>query len=514
VVPRCIFLKASPDPPIVHIVSTGYQQIVPPVVNHPRDIADADITLLSVQALIPLLKSRQITSQTLVEAYIQKIKKVNPALNAVVRDRFDEAREEALRADVLLSQQREQTIPLLTGIPCTIKEAFAVRGMPQTSGLVGRQGQVAEQDAPCVHRLRQAGAIVLGVTNVSELCMWMESANKVYGRTNNPHDTRRIAGGSSGGEGAIIGAGASLFGLGSDVGGSIRMPAFFNGVFGHKPSSCIVPNEGQFPGTVGRASHYLTTGILCRYAKDLMPLMSILATPAPDENKKQLLQWPDSSPVDFAKITVVDIPGNGMNKVAPDVRQSQARCAEHFRSLGAKVVTREFKLLKKSFSFWAAHMSLADEIPFGTLMGQGQRISVAKELARWLVNQSDHTFPAIMLALLEQMPVSSKQKKNYVDQSLELKNQVEEAMGPQGVLLYPTFPTVAPRHNAPIFKLFPWVYTAIFNALEFPATSVPLGLNKNNLPLGLQVVSRWGADHLTIACACELEKRFGGWSIG
>ena len=134
------------------------------------------------------------------------------------------------------------------------------------AGLMSRKARYARaaSDAAAVQRLRAAGFIPLGVTNVSELCMWYESNNKIYGRTRNPYNLDRIVGGSSGGEGSIIGAGASPCGLGSDIGGSIRMPAFFNGVFGHKPSPAIVPNDGQVPLAQGEAARYCTTGPICR----------------------------------------------------------------------------------------------------------------------------------------------------------------------------------------------------------------------------------------------------------
>src|SRR5262249_8717417 len=148
-----------------------------------------------------------------------------------------------------------------------------------TGGLYARRGKPATRDATAVKRLRAAGAIPLGVTNVSELCMWMESANTVYGRTSNPYDLARTPGGRSGGEGAIVGAGASPVGLGSDVGGSIRMPAFFCGVFGHKPTGGLIPNTGQFPIAENDALRYLTTGPLCRRAEDLWPIVRTLAGP-------------------------------------------------------------------------------------------------------------------------------------------------------------------------------------------------------------------------------------------
>ena len=201
---------------------------------------------LSGTRLASLIARREVTSRQAVEAHIAQLEDVNPALNAVVRRRFREARAEADAADARIARG-DTDLPPFHGVPCTIKECFALTGMPNTAGLLANQANVADHDAITVARLRAAGAIPLGVTNISELCMWMESNNKVYGRTNNPYDLTRTVGGSSGGEGAIIGAGGSPFGLGSDIGGSIRMPAFFNGIFGHKPSAGLVDNGGQYP---------------------------------------------------------------------------------------------------------------------------------------------------------------------------------------------------------------------------------------------------------------------------
>ncbi|MFW5740001.1 MAG: amidase, partial [Myxococcota bacterium] len=234
---------------------------------------------LSATRLARMIRTRAVSSREVVDAHIRHVEAVNPALNAMVADRFEQAREEARAADERVAREDPSELPPLFGVPCSIKEAFALEGMPNTAGLVSRVGSRATTDATAVRRLRAAGAIPLGVTNVSELCMWMESDNRVYGRTRNPYDLGCTAGGSSGGEGAIIAAGGTPFGLGSDVGGSIRMPAFFNGIFGHKPTGGLIPNTGQFPIAHNEARRYLTTGPLCRRAEDLYPLVQILAGP-------------------------------------------------------------------------------------------------------------------------------------------------------------------------------------------------------------------------------------------
>ncbi|MHB8879010.1 MAG: amidase, partial [Myxococcaceae bacterium] len=229
------------------------------------------------------IRQGEVTSRRVCEAHIEQIQRVNPAINAVVAERFEAALAEADAADAAVRAGPRDSLPPFHGVPCTIKEAFAVRGMPNTAGLVARRARLSGQDAPTVARVRAAGAIPLGVTNISELCMWMESDNRVYGRSNNPYDPTRIVGGSSGGEGAIIGAGGSPFGLGSDIGGSIRGPAFFNGVFGHKPTGGLVPSSGQYPRSEGASMRLMTTGPLARRAEDLYPLLRVLAGPDADD---------------------------------------------------------------------------------------------------------------------------------------------------------------------------------------------------------------------------------------
>ena len=221
----------------------------------------------SATELARLIRDGETTSEEVVRLHIDRLRRVNPALNAVVRVRVREAMSEARESDRRLAE-RGPDGPL-HGVPCTIKESFELEGMPHTAGLVSRRDRRGQRDAVTVARLRAAGAIPIGVTNVSELLMWMESNNRVYGRSNNPYDPRRIVGGSSGGEGAAVGAAISPFGLGADVGGSIRMPAFFNGVFGHKPSSGLVPNSGQWPLAENEAASYLSTGPLARRAEEV-----------------------------------------------------------------------------------------------------------------------------------------------------------------------------------------------------------------------------------------------------
>ena len=467
---------------------------------------------LSATRLAAMIKSGEATSREVVDVHIARILEVNPRLNALVRDRFDGAREEARLADEEVRTKDARALLPLHGVPCTIKEAFALRGMPNSGGLVARKDVVAKEDATAVARLRGAGAIPLGVTNLSELCMWMESSNCVYGRTSNAYDVRRTPGGSSGGEGAIVGAGGSPFGLGSDVGGSIRMPAFFNGVFGHKPTGGRVPNSGQFPCSGGDALRYLTTGPLARRAEDLMPLLGILE--GPDGKDDRCSAWPNGrvEDVDISALRVLDIEDNGRLRVSPALMAAQKRAARALEQRGARVEQTRVAGFRHSLEIWSAMLGTAETTTFRALMGNGGVFHARRELARWALGRSSHTLPAIMLAMVEGVTkLSPGQTQKFVDMGRALREELVDLLGDDGVILFPSYPTVAPRHHEPLFVPIKYMYTAVFNVLELPVTQVPLGLDARGLPLGVQVVGAHGKDHVTIAVALALEEALGGW---
>jgi fatty acid amide hydrolase 2 len=459
----------------------------------------------SATDLAARIARRELTSVEVVDAHIRRIEAVNPRLNAVVCARFDEARDEARAADAKLARGDAGLGPL-HGVPCSVKECFALTGMPNTSGLVARKGPRATRDAVAVARLREAGAIPLGVTNTSELCMWMESNNKVYGRTNNPYDAKRIVGGSSGGEGAIIGAGGAPFGVGSDIGGSIRMPAFFNGVFGHKPTGGLVDNTGQYPLPAEAALTYVTTGPLARRAEDLAPLLKIMA------GAEAATRIGDPASVDLAELDVVVVEGDGRIRVSDDLTRIQRAAADALAARGAKVRTAKVKGFAQGLEIWSSMLDAAGGPSYASLLGDGPEVPGGRELVRWALGRSPYTLPSIFLVLLEKLPkLLPSHGRRFVEAGAALLCEVNALLGPRGVMLYPPYPTTAPLHNRPLFPPFNWVYTAVFNVLELPVTAAPLGLDAAGIPLGVQIAATHGNDHLTIAVALELERAFGGW---
>lgn len=475
---------------------------------------EPELLTKSATELARLIRRGEVTSRVVVETHIDRIRCVNPVVNAVVEDRFDEALKESDLADERMKSPDAGDLPPFHGVPCTIKEVFGIPGMRQTSGMVSRRDYVASEEAVAVARLREAGAIVMGTTNVSELCMWMETTNKVYGRTRNPYDPKRIAGGSSGGEGAIVGSGASPFGLGADIGGSIRMPSFFNGVFGHKATGGLVPGTGQYPSPENEALRYNCTGPIVRRAEDLMPLLRVLAGPDGIDTGCYAQELGDPDGVDLSKTRVVDVRGNGFRRVSPELDAAQERAARALEGRGADVRRARIASLKRSLDMWAALMSDAAETTFAQHLYGDQPHRSFRELGRLALRRSNYTLPAVALTILERAASRmTKRTQRFVEQGRSLTAEIEDLLGEQGVMLFPSYTSVAPKHNAPLFPPINWVYTAVFNIAQLPVTQVPLGLNAQGLPLGVQVVGARGQDHVTIAVACELEKLFGGWRM-
>jgi fatty acid amide hydrolase 2 len=472
------------------------------------------ITRRSATDLAAAIRARELSSRDVVEAHIEAIERGNERVNAVVAHRFGEARAEADAADERVARAADPAaLPPLLGVPCTIKESFAVAGLPHSAGLHHRRERRAPQHSTAVQRLVDAGAIPVGVTNVSELTLWIESANPVYGRTSSAYDRRRTAGGSSGGEGAAIGSGFAPFGIGTDFGGSVRIPAFFNGVFGHKPTGGIVPHTGHFPAPKEETgSRLLGIGPLARRAEDLWPVLAALTGPDGADTTVEAIDLRDPNEVSIEGLQVTISDDATLLPVSAELRNARLHAARALAERGARVRRVSLRCLRTAIRPYLDAVRQAGSLtelledegyefpPLRRLLGDGLR------------RRSVHT-PALVLSHLaeraaEYIPERLAVRAAAATRALEA--EVEDAIG-DGVLLHPPFARVAPRHGGTVGR--PWIIApmASFNLLGLPATAVPLGLNPRGLPLGVQVAADRGRDDLTIAVAIELERAFGGW---
>lgn len=475
-------------------------------------MSDAPFTSMSAMALARAIRAGEASAREVVDAHIALLSRVNPAINALVVDCFEAAQKEADAVDARIAAAAVtgEELPPLLGVPYTVKESLAVAGLPNTAGVVSRADRIAPSTAPVVERLRDAGAILLGLTNTSEMCMWVESENRLYGRTCNPYDPARIAGGSSGGEGAAIGAGASPIGLGSDIGGSIRIPAFCCGVFGHKPSLGLVPATGTYPPVRGGTGYMFTNGPLARRAEDLMPLLRLIAGADGLDPLVGHVPLGDPATVSMRGLPVLIADDAWPGATSDELLEAREQAAEALAAAGARIRRRRMPGLRRALELYLATLARTSDVAIRDVL-----VADGTTLPNWrgmLHRGGPHTVATRLLLVAERVQAQVPQKwaGRMVMAGRELAAQLAVAIG-DGVLLHPPLASVAPRHGRTVGRPW-WIgHVVPFNLAGVPVTQVPLGLNRHGLPLGVQVAAGYGRDHVSIAVALELERVFGGW---
>ncbi len=421
-----------------------------------------------------------------VEEQIELIERIDPWLNAVVVRRFEEARAEARAAE-----RAPATAPL-HGVPVTVKEALEMDGLPFTNGSLLDANVTGASDAAAVRRLRGAGAIVLGKTNLSEFCCFYDSDNLVYGRTVNPHDPERTPGGSSGGEAAAVAAGLSYLGAGSDLGSSIRQPAAWCGVFGLKPTRGLVSSAGHagfgIPPAFGM---FGCVGPLARSAADLELGLRAMASVEPMAARAGPLA-----------VGVYD--DDGMQAVASSCRQAVRRAADALATAGHALA--EAAPPRQAEARDAFDLMLGSEIALFMPDLVGGREEELSRYGREMVEQLRGFSPGL---------------RPYAEAGRtlnEIEAEASEWFEQHPVALCPTVPVSAPlaaegivsidgKPPRPGGKLTLCTYA---NALGLPAASVPAGRDENGLPLAVQVIADRGHDLDVLMVAAELERALGG----
>ncbi|KAF8368724.1 hypothetical protein PRIPAC_86553 [Pristionchus pacificus] len=475
-----------------------------------------DLLQISASQAARMIRDKEISSLELVSAYIRRIEEINHLINAVVEENFTDAKEKARAADKEVNEATPEQIakmekerPLL-GVPFTIKDCMEVEGLKCTYGVHHRKDVIAEKNAVVVQRMLESGAICLCITNVPEVCMWWETVNTIYGRSRNPYDTRRITGGSSGGEASLVAAAGSLIGVGSDIGGSIRMPAFFNGVFGLKPTPGVIPLDGHLPPVTGYRTEMLRIGPICRYAADLPLLFKVMGGEAAEA-------LTIDEPIAMGKLRVfymeglrhplIESPSNEMSYAL----KRAVRYMEMKYDLAA--VRVDFPLAHQATDFFVTSMESKDQPAFNEILADyNGSVNCALEMIKWLFGKSVHTFPALLVGLVDGVnPYPEEYKKRLLYKRDRLIRQMKDLLGDDGVLIFPSFSNPAPFHNQPVLTPFNFCYTGLFNALALPVMQCPMGLSGAGTPLGVQVVGSPKSERNLIAIAKDLEEGFGGW---
>ena len=453
----------------------------------------------SAKSLAAAILEKQISSVELMDAYLTRIEEVNPALNAVVQLRADGARAEAKRADAALAHGK--SIGPLHGVPMTIKDSLDTAGVVSTGGTLGRSEFVPNQDATVVQRLKAAGAILLGKTNTPEFTMSGDTHNLIYGRTNNPWDITRTPGGSSGGAAAIVASGGSSFDIGSDYGGSIRIPAHFCGIAGLKPSHGRVPRTGHILPYGGITDSFQQLGPLARNAEDLFIILEVIA--GPDNIDPAIVPMPlgDPAAIDLTSLRVGFHTDNGIRTPTPETQEVVRAAALALDDLGARVDESRPNGIEQSFEI-AEPIYEADG-------GAGLR-----RLLRAAGTTTVSFAPGITSPSEWAQPEPSAEE---LDQAMAawytLRSQMSAYWVNHDVIICPANAFPAGSHGMwddPEME-GAYSYTQTYNLTGWPAGVVRGGISPEGLPIAVQVVAAPGREDLVLAVLIHLEEVLGGF---
>lgn len=441
----------------------------------------------SARSIAEAIRGKQVSSVEIVDAFLKRIDQVDPKLNAVVHLGAEQARESARRADAALA--RGESWGPLHGVPMTIKDSLDTAGMVTTGGTLGRAQFVPKRDATVVKRVNEAGAILLGKTNTPELTLLYETNNLVYGRTNNPWDTERTPGGSSGGAAAILAAGGAAFDIGSDYGGSIRLPAHFNGITGIKPTHGRVPRTGHIFPFGGTHDSFQQLGPLARHVEDLCLILEIIS--GPDNIDPAIVPMPlgDPGAIDLASLRVGFHTDNGISTPTSETKTAVQKAVEAMREVGARVQESRPAGIEESFDI-------------------GTRIWTADGGAavRRLLEEAGTTEFSIETSgeALDAEGIDKLWTQWY-----DLRSRMTGYFNDHDVILCPVNAKPAIPHGAT--ALSDYSYTISYNVTGWPGGVVRAGTSAEGLPIGIQIVAAPAREDVVLAVAAYLEQALGGF---
>jgi amidase len=441
---------------------------------------------LTAREMSAALAAHEISALELTDAAIARIEALDGPINAVVVRDFDRARDAARAADARLGAG--ESAPLL-GVPMTVKEAFNVAGLPTTWGIAEAKNNIVAEDAVGVQRLKAAGAIILGKTNVPPFLSDWQSVNPIYGRTNNPLDPSRTPGGSSGGSAAALASGMTALEFGSDIGGSIRVPAAFCGVVGHKPSFDLVPQRGHAPpGAVGKSPALGVVGPMARNIGDLSLMFDIVAGPDPDEAVGYRLDLPGPRHEKLSDFRVLMIDHHPLAATDGEIVAALHGLAAQLERQGVQV-QRETNLLPNLVESHEVYGQILNTVMsygappgvFGNII-DAHAYMTAEHRQFGLRRQWKRLFEDFDVVIAPVMGVYAFPHDDAPFQErIHVINGVETPYGAQ--VAWPGVATLA----------------------NLPATSLRIGTSKSGLPIGMQVIGPYLEDKTCLGFAGLVE---------
>ncbi len=441
----------------------------------------------SLRAIGRMIRQREASPVEVAEAHLERIGSLNPALNAIVTLAPDVV-ERARDAEAALLRGDE--VGVLHGLPLTIKDTIDTAGLRTTSGSKIRADYVAETDAPAVTRLKAAGAIVLGKTNAAEMAMDYNADNLVFGRTNHPLDSSLTPGGSSGGEAVAIATCMSPGGIGSDLAGSVRIPAHFCGICGLKPTTGRIPGEMQFPPSTGPYSLGAVIGPMARTAGDLRLLFAALSKD-PFER----------SSFDLRGSRVAWYTDDGVAPVTEETAKAVAAAAAALSDAGLIVEERRPPHVDRGNEMWLKIFSRASVVQLRAVY-EG-RESEGGDFVRWRLGTADDT-PA---PTLDEYIAGWMERDRLREELLQWMETTPIIIAPVGAT--PAYPhdTLKVTVRGSTFGTFrAFSYAQTFNVFDLPVVTVPAGRSNEGLPIGVQIAGTPFAEEKVLAAAEIVEK--------
>ncbi|MDO8432604.1 MAG: amidase [Candidatus Binatus sp.] len=457
------------------------------------------------------IRSREISSREALDYFLARVEALDQRINCVVTIDAERARKEADAADAALA--RGEVSGPLHGVPITIKDSFQTRGMRTTSGAPELADFVPEEDAWPVARLREAGAIIYGKTNAPIYAGDLQSYNEVFGTTNNPYDVSRTPGGSSGGSAAALACGFTPLELGSDIGGSIRLPSHMSGIAGHKPSYGIVPAHGQIPGPPGTLTmaDLAVAGPMARTVEDLELGLDLMAGPNRWERPAWRLDLPQPRHQSLKQYRIAAWLDDPRCRVEPEMRDLLEKATRMLAQAGAWVdyeARPAFTLEKAVDTFFALlQAALAGGVALNRIEGYAA---------------SPGDTPAARTK--RQLAIRHREWLTYNERRLQMRKRWEEFFTQWDAILLPVMPCPAIPHDhsepqatriawvggeqRPYWDLTAWMAPA--GVCYLPATVIPVGCLSTGLPVGIQIVGPYLHDRTTLSLAKHFLALLGG----
>ncbi len=456
----------------------------------------------SAVEIIRKIKSKEILVSELAKEFIKRIKTVNPTINAI-----QQVDEEKILFDALLADKAQYSgnpLGKLFGLPISIKDAFHVKGFKCSKGSLGLYEKKSTFDALVVDRIKKEGAQIYGITNTSELLLAYESNNLVYGKTNNPYDLSKTAGGSSGGSAAIVSVGGTPVTIGNDAGGSLRQPAHYCGICAHKPTFGYIPTTGNFPvDGFGLASQLVSIGPMARYVEDLILMMEIICGGDGLDPHALPINYKNNKVVDLRELKVAYFYENPCGTSPTE---------ETIKAVDLAVDTLK-PYVKEVKEIYPSILDEVYRLHYEMFILGGDSGKGLKHLIASFKNNKISFLTEEFLELAKSTHFSVMELRQRFVELERFRHKMNLFINDYDLIITPVSSTPARNHGETFANVRDFGYITAHNLTGWPATVLPCIFSKEGLPIGVQLVAKPWNDHISLNVALQLQKLIGVFPV-